>query len=365
MYDPKTGRLRAIQLPCCFCRLQHRPAAILVSGFGSAAYAAWGVVLWMMGSALSKLSVSTSEETTVQAMRSFVNFADFYAFTASAIYLAFFAISFFPNSDALKHLSRIIWVGWCTSWLVGILGLVAFGTGDSFLMQDCTAGKWSGDCESWWNQMQVGLIVLVFTTLGFHFYSGIVLSSFVHTLHPHLFYQHSDDEEFNDYYDDEDEKHTLPVVSGRQADSHDHDGARRRSHSARRGGDEENDEDEAYKDRSRSQDNLAHLDSESGSGGEESDEEFSDDAMDVLQRSHDEEAARGLDRRGGSRRSSVIISRGSQTNLSKKEGRGGGDRCSQQSDSGSSSEEDSEEQHLFMQKRGSSLTRGGSNSLLD
>lgn len=90
----------------------------------------------------------------------------------------------------------------------------------------------------------------VLITLVFDFYGAVVISSFVHTLHPHLFFQNSDDED-DSFYDGDDEKPTLPIFGPIDSNSaytynFEESGARRRSPSVRRiyNLDEDDDEEE-------------------------------------------------------------------------------------------------------------------------
>lgn len=75
----------------------------------------------------------------------------------------------------------------------------------------------------------------VIFTLIYLFYAGVVISSFVHTLHPHLFFQDSESEDEDLDYEPDDETVSLPTARHTLAGG----GPRRRSMTPRRAQDVE------------------------------------------------------------------------------------------------------------------------------
>lgn len=212
-----SGRLRAIKLPCCFA-LHPRLAAALCSAGGLIIYLLWTLSLSRMNASLIALAQSTNSsvnQVIVEGMRAYTGFCLYFTLSLVGVYIIALASCWFPNRDALKHISRVIWVAWCTVWLVGILGVVAFAMGDSGFAGDCVSsgGRRSpAVCAAWWQKVQIAIILAIIASLVYHFYSAVVISAYCHTLHPELFFQNTDDEEADLHYDsDESDDPAVPL----------------------------------------------------------------------------------------------------------------------------------------------------------
>ncbi|KWU45633.1 hypothetical protein RHOSPDRAFT_32555 [Rhodotorula sp. JG-1b] len=119
--------------------------------------------------------------------------------TMTLLCLGALATSAFPQQDAAKWLSRAIWVGWLCTWGFGVFGLTNFVASDIFLATFCTAAACGTSPET----LRLTMIFVVFFTLALVFYLAVVLSAYVHTLHPHIFM--SPDSDTEDEYSDPDE----------------------------------------------------------------------------------------------------------------------------------------------------------------
>ena len=93
-------------------------------------------------------------------MLNFASFSEYFASTLGIFFLATLTTCATPNRDILKHLSRLIWVssrsrgprkdsaqgktpltadlqvGWCGMWMTGVVGVVTFLTGETYLSED-------------------------------------------------------------------------------------------------------------------------------------------------------------------------------------------------------------------------------------
>lgn len=228
-------------------------------------------------------------QITVSGMRTFTAGSLYFTLTLVGVYLVALAACCFPNRDALKHASRVIWVrkfsnsfgksnnrnvgadasesnrsygarrgswaSWESSrsrrgirfmmsrgeWLLGLLGIWEGHVGLTLVVLgsvSSSGGHSSTDCASWWQTLQIAIILVRFptplnlhlerisltllspekkpqsiiATLVFHFYSAVVVSAYCHTLHPHLFFQDTEDEEDDLFYSDSDSDSPLPYA---------------------------------------------------------------------------------------------------------------------------------------------------------
>ncbi|GAA5891765.1 hypothetical protein JCM5296_001855 [Sporobolomyces johnsonii] len=194
-------RLRALGLPCPCGGLSPRVASILATASLVVINSLWSIGTWWGYLELVRLKGFVSSAATsfdeLSSMATFVQFAAWYSCTSTLLcFVAFVFGGVFPNREVAKQCSRWIWVGWGVTWCLGIFGVVAYVSDDAWLEAGCDQGQ---PCESYRKRLQVWLIVALFVTLALVFWLALVLSSFVHTLHPHLFYFGDDDSELDEY----------------------------------------------------------------------------------------------------------------------------------------------------------------------
>ncbi|KAK4049454.1 MCM DNA helicase complex subunit mcm6 [Microbotryomycetes sp. JL201] len=128
----------------------------------------------------------------VSSIASFSLFALFLAATSVLLWLGTLVTSIFPQRDFLRHLSRFNWLAWALTWFIGALGIASYIASDRWL--DFYCGD-SQDCWAYWLRLKMGVSIGVFLTLVLIFWFSIVVSSYCHTLHPHIFYADSDSED--------------------------------------------------------------------------------------------------------------------------------------------------------------------------
>ncbi|GAA5973718.1 hypothetical protein JCM11641_005096 [Rhodosporidiobolus odoratus] len=199
---PYGRRMQAIETPCPRCiPLSAKGASMVATFLSSCIYLAWSIILWKGYFQLSELKGFSSGSATgeLSMMARYSAFTAWFASTMTLVCFSSFVASVFPQKDFAKWLSRTIWVGWLVSWALGIFGLVAYVSSDAFLAAGCKRGA---ECWTIRQQLQIWLIIGLFITLFFVFWFNVVLSAFVHTLHPHIFRSADSDTE-DDYSDDE------------------------------------------------------------------------------------------------------------------------------------------------------------------
>ncbi|GAA6057712.1 hypothetical protein JCM3770_002657 [Rhodotorula araucariae] len=197
------GRLRAIALPCpAGTPISPRVASLLACSVMTACYLAWSIALWGSYFQLSEIKAASggTEYDQLVLMSRYAALTGWYAVTETCLCLGAVAVSAWPQAEMAKWLSRLIWFGWLVSWGLGIFGIVAYLSSDAFLAAGCERGE---ECWAIRQRLQVGLTAAVFVTLAIVFYCSIILSSFVHTLHPHIFM--SPDSDSDDEYSDVEE----------------------------------------------------------------------------------------------------------------------------------------------------------------
>jgi hypothetical protein len=70
----------------------------------------------------------------LRQMATFALFSAWYFSTVALLSFASFVTSIFPQPELAKHLSRTLWIfGWIATWFVGIYGMAAHLSGDSWL----------------------------------------------------------------------------------------------------------------------------------------------------------------------------------------------------------------------------------------
>ncbi|GAA5841692.1 hypothetical protein JCM9279_000732 [Rhodotorula babjevae] len=196
-------RIRAISLPCPgFIPLSTKAASILACAAMTASYVAWAVALWKGYYQLSEIKAASkgTEYDQLVLMARYSAFTAWYAVTAASLCLGALVVSIWPQAETAKWLSRMVWMTWLASWAFGIFGIVSYLSSDAFLAAGCERGD---ECWEIRQGLQVGLVIAVFATLAIVFYCAIILSSYVHTLHPHLFI--SPDSDSDDDYSDVEE----------------------------------------------------------------------------------------------------------------------------------------------------------------
>ncbi|GAA6038488.1 hypothetical protein JCM8097_004592 [Rhodosporidiobolus ruineniae] len=200
--SPKFRRLRAISTPCPSC-LPISPKAASIAGCLTLflLYLAWSAALWVGCSELNSMkALSTGTATSeLVLMTRFPAIAALFASTMTVVSFGAFVTSVVPQREFAKWFSRGIWIGWLVNWSVGIFGVVVFLSSEAWIAAGC------GQSEPCWparQKIRIGISVALFLTLGLVFWLGVVLSAYVHTLHPHLFFppdgltddEYSDDE---------------------------------------------------------------------------------------------------------------------------------------------------------------------------
>ncbi|GAA5928550.1 hypothetical protein JCM3775_004562 [Rhodotorula graminis] len=196
-------RIRAVPLPCpSFVPVSTKVASVLACAAMTASYLAWAVALWRGYFELSEIKAASNgtEYDQLVVMARYSAFTAWYAVTAASLCLGALVVSIWPQAETAKWLSRLIWMTWLATWAFGIFGIVSFLSSDAFLAAGCERGD---ECWQIRQGLQVGLVIAVFATLAVVFYCAIILSSYVHTLHPHLFI--SPDSDSDDEYSDVEE----------------------------------------------------------------------------------------------------------------------------------------------------------------
>ncbi|GAA5906535.1 hypothetical protein JCM8208_000473 [Rhodotorula glutinis] len=196
-------RIRAIPLPCPpFVTMSTKVASVLACAAMCASYVAWAVALWRGYVQLSEIKAASNgtEYDQLVLMARYSAFTTYFAATAASLCLGALVVSIWPQAETAKWLSRMIWMTWLATWAFGIFGIVSYLSSDAFLAAGCERGD---ECWAIRQGLQVGLVIAVFATLAIVFYCAIILSSYVHTLHPHLFI--SPDSDSDDDYSDVEE----------------------------------------------------------------------------------------------------------------------------------------------------------------
>ncbi|KAL7336950.1 hypothetical protein BJY59DRAFT_705430 [Rhodotorula toruloides] len=136
-------------------------------------------------------------------MARYTSFSTYFTITLSLLTLGALVVSIFPQAETAKWLSRMIWVGWLATWGFGVFGICAYLSADSFVKAGCRMDQ---ECWTYREKLRVRVILSVFATLAIVFYCSIILSSFVHVLHPHLFLGPDSDSE-DDFSDPDEAAH--------------------------------------------------------------------------------------------------------------------------------------------------------------
>ncbi|GEM09177.1 hypothetical protein Rt10032_c07g3194 [Rhodotorula toruloides] len=202
-------RIRGIELPCPSCiPLSTKAASVIACVVICVAYVVWSVVLWKGYSFIVDLKNMSSNTAfdELSLMARYTSFSTYFTITLSLLCLGALVISIFPQPETAKWLSRMIWVGWLATWGFGVFGICAYLSADSFVKAGCRMDQ---ECWTYREKLRVGVILSVFATLAVVFYCSIILSSYVHTLHPHLFL--SPDSDSEDDFSDPDEAAHLAL----------------------------------------------------------------------------------------------------------------------------------------------------------
>ncbi|GAA5895143.1 uncharacterized protein JCM6883_002333 [Sporobolomyces salmoneus] len=194
-------RIPAIQVPCPCSTLSARAASLVSTGGLVIVYLGWAVGLWYGYSAVDKLKAfvesSSSAFVELRQMATFALFSAWYFSTCALLSFASFVTSIFPQPELAKHLSRIIWLfGWIGTWFVGVYGLAAHLSQDTWLVAGCDRDD---ECELFRQRLQIWVMVSLFVTLALVFWFALVFSAFVHTLHPDIFHTGDVDSELDEY----------------------------------------------------------------------------------------------------------------------------------------------------------------------
>ncbi|GAA5878612.1 hypothetical protein JCM3774_004082 [Rhodotorula dairenensis] len=193
-------RERGLPSPCPSC-LSPRTASAVGCLAMTLIYAAWTVILyqaWGTAAQVRSSSASAAFDEVALSLR-FTVCTSLFCATMTLLCLGAFGVSFFPQRDAARWLSRAIWVGWLCTWGFGVFGLTAFISSDNFVTSFCSAAS----CSISRQDLRSGTTCFVFLTLVLICYLGVVLTAYVHTLHPHIFL--SPDSDSEDEYSDPDE----------------------------------------------------------------------------------------------------------------------------------------------------------------
>ncbi|GAA5965761.1 hypothetical protein JCM8115_000917 [Rhodotorula mucilaginosa] len=193
-------RLRALPSPCPGC-LSARAASLIGCLIMTLVYAGWTMVMYNAYATAASVRGSTAPAAFDELALStrFNICTSLFCATMTLLCLGALATSAFPQQDAARWLSRAIWVGWLCTWGFGVFGLTYFVASDVFLASFCTAAACGTSPET----LRLTMILVVLFTLTLVFYLAVVLSAYVHTLHPHIFM--SPDSDTEDEYSDPDE----------------------------------------------------------------------------------------------------------------------------------------------------------------
>lgn len=164
-------------------------------------YTGWTMVLYNAYTTAASVRASTAPAAFDELALStrFNICTSLFCATMTLLCLGALATSAFPQQDAARWLSRAIWVGWLCTWGFGVFGLTNFVASDVFLASFCTAAA----CGTSPHTLRLTMVLVVLFTLALVFYLAVVLSAYVHTLHPHIFM--SPDSDTEDEYSDPDE----------------------------------------------------------------------------------------------------------------------------------------------------------------
>ncbi|GAA5862574.1 hypothetical protein JCM8547_002111 [Rhodosporidiobolus lusitaniae] len=210
-------RIRAIATPCPSCiPVSPRIASIVSCGILTVIYLAWSILLWK-GYFLASKAKTTATSTTLgelNLMSRYMAFTAFFSCTMTLVALGAFIVGAFPQRDFAKHFSRTLWVGWLVTWTLGIFGIVTYLSTDAFLVAGCVKGN---ECWSFRQRLQIWIVIALFVTLILAFWFNVILSAFVHTLHPHIFLSPDSDSE-DDYSDYEAEREAAIDVELRDSE---------------------------------------------------------------------------------------------------------------------------------------------------
>ncbi|GAA6000713.1 hypothetical protein JCM10207_004620 [Rhodosporidiobolus poonsookiae] len=212
------ARMRAFSTPCCF-PVNSR----LASGVGccvlSIVYLLWTLFLWQAYFALARIKTASSgtAATELAAIARFAIFAALFTTTWFLVSVGASVTVIFPQQDAARWLSRLIWVGWILTWGIGVYGVVSIVSMEAFVSSGCSK---TGDCQAFRERLQLWLFFAVFATLAVVFYLGIIYSAYVHSLHPHLF--KSPDSDSEDEYSDYEEELEMALEAEMRRARHPH-----------------------------------------------------------------------------------------------------------------------------------------------
>ncbi|KAK4056263.1 hypothetical protein OIO90_002706 [Microbotryomycetes sp. JL221] len=193
LYGHHLARVKAFGLPCPG-KIEPRTAAIASSAAAGAIYVSWASFLFAAHNNLGRMYRLTDGVAAVQvsAVANFTLFSMFLAATATLLWVGTLIASIFPQRDFLRHLSRFNWLTWALTWLIGVLGVISYASSDRWLDFYCGASR---DCWNYWLRVKMGITAGLFTTLLIIFWLSVVITSYTHTLHPHVFYEDSDSED--------------------------------------------------------------------------------------------------------------------------------------------------------------------------
>ncbi|GJN87915.1 hypothetical protein Rhopal_000870-T1 [Rhodotorula paludigena] len=160
-----------------------------------------------------KMSAKGTERDELGLMARFLEFAAYYAVLETCLCVGAIGVCVWPQRETAKWLSRLLWIGWMCTWALGIFGIVAYISSDAFIRAGCETGE---ECWASRKRLRIWLMVGLAATLAINFYCSVILSAFVHTLHPHLFRSADSDTEddFSDY-----EAELLETLEAELADS--------------------------------------------------------------------------------------------------------------------------------------------------
>ncbi|GAA6008039.1 hypothetical protein JCM11491_006586 [Sporobolomyces phaffii] len=194
-------RIQAIEVPCPCSTIAPRTACLLGTAGLSVLYLLWAIGTWWAYFGVNNLKAfvepSTSAFAELRGMASFALFSAWYFSTTTLLASAAFVASVFPRAELAKHLSRSVWIfGWMATWFVGIYGMAAHLSADSWISAGCVRGD---PCDLFRRWLQIWMLVALFITLALVFWFSLAFSSFVHTLHPHIFHTGDVDSELDEH----------------------------------------------------------------------------------------------------------------------------------------------------------------------
>ncbi|GAA5845515.1 hypothetical protein JCM3766R1_001548 [Sporobolomyces carnicolor] len=196
-------RIPAIQVPCPCASLSARTASVLSTGGLSIVYLSWSIASWYSFRRVDELKSFVSRDgggefDELRQIATFALVSAWYFTTVAVVSSASFVVSsVWPHREVAKHLSRVVWLfGWVGTWVVGVVGVAAYLSRDAWLVAGCDR---DGACERFRQKLQISIVVALVVTLALVFWFAVVLSAFVHTLHPDVFHLGEVDSELDEY----------------------------------------------------------------------------------------------------------------------------------------------------------------------